>query len=115
MSQPAPTTRPRRRQTRRGARVAEALAKVLISVGGVGTILAVTLIFAFLVWVVVPIFRGASAGPGAAPAEAWAARAAEKGVRMSAIGPDQVRFVTHSDVSDRQVDEAIARLARKAA
>ena len=50
-----------------------------------------------------------------APAEEWAARAAEKGVRMSAISPEQVRFVTHRDVSDRQLDEAIARLARKAA
>lgn len=35
------------------------MAKFLISVGGVGTIAAVTLIFVFLVWVVVPLFRGA--------------------------------------------------------
>ena len=36
--------------------MAERAARVLISIGGVGTIVAVTLIFVFLVWVVVPLF-----------------------------------------------------------
>lgn len=44
-------------------RVAERVAKLLISIGGIGTILAVTLILFFLVWVVTPLFRGASAVP----------------------------------------------------
>jgi threonine aldolase len=62
------------------------------------------------------IFRVRGRGADeAAPAEAWVARAAERGVRMSSIGPDRVRFVTHRDVSERQLDEAIDRLARRAA
>jgi threonine aldolase len=62
------------------------------------------------------IFRVRGRGAdGAAPAESWVARAAERGVRMSSIGPEQVRFVTHRDVSERQLDEAIARLLRRAA
>jgi phosphate transport system permease protein len=40
-------------------RVAELVARTLISIGGVGTILAVTMICVFLGWVVVPIFLGA--------------------------------------------------------
>jgi len=40
-------------------RVAERAARVLISIGGIGTIAAITLIFAFLVWVVAPLFTGA--------------------------------------------------------
>ena len=62
------------------------------------------------------IFRVRARGADdTAPAESWAASAAERGVKMSPIGPDQVRFVTHRDVTDRQLDEAIARLARRAA
>lgn len=43
--------------------MAETAAKLLISIGGIGTILAVTLILFFLVWVVAPLFAGASAVP----------------------------------------------------
>jgi len=53
----------RRRETRPSVRVAERAAKLLISIGGIGTILAVTLILFFLVWVVAPLFLGASAVP----------------------------------------------------
>jgi phosphate transport system permease protein len=45
-----------RRRTRRSVRVAEQVAQVLISIGGIGTILAVVLIFVFLVWVIAPLF-----------------------------------------------------------
>jgi phosphate transport system permease protein len=65
------TGRTRRRTTTRAVRSAERAARVLITAGGLGTILAVTTICAFLVWVVVPLFGGADAqaGPvGAAPA-----------------------------------------------
>jgi phosphate transport system permease protein len=65
----------RRRATSRGVRVAERVAGTLISIGGVGTIIAVTTICVFLVWVVVPLFgsgelvpAGGSSIPGAAPA-----------------------------------------------
>src|SRR6187431_2092123 len=51
----------RRRETRASVRVAERVAKLLISIGGIGTILAVTLILFFLVWVVAPLFAGAKA------------------------------------------------------
>lgn len=78
MSTPSFTGRGRRRRTRRSVLVAERAARFLISVGGLGTILAVTLILAFLLWVVAPLFRGADfdergeralagAGPSGAP------------------------------------------------
>ncbi len=60
---PAPTPAPqrprRRREMRRGARVAERVARTAITFGGVGTILAVSLIFVFLFSVAVPLFRPA--------------------------------------------------------
>ncbi len=59
MSPQSFTGRGRRRQTRRGVLIAERVARFLISVGGLGTILAVTLILGFLVWVVAPLFYGA--------------------------------------------------------
>ncbi|HKX46303.1 MAG TPA: hypothetical protein VJP77_06340, partial [Planctomycetota bacterium] len=40
--------------------VAERVARILISVGGIGTILSVSLIFFFLLWVVFPLFGGAA-------------------------------------------------------
>ncbi len=42
-------------------RVAESVARWLITIGGIGTILAVATICIFLVWVVVPLFAGSSA------------------------------------------------------
>ena len=53
----------RRRPTRPSVRFAEVVARCLISIGGIGTILAVTLILFFLAWVVVPLFVGARAEP----------------------------------------------------
>lgn len=50
----------RRRKTRRSVRLAEVLSRVFITVGGIGTILAVALVGIFLVWVAFPLFRGAS-------------------------------------------------------
>jgi len=44
------------RTTRPGVRVADRLAQALITVGGVGTIVAVSILCVFLVWVVVPLF-----------------------------------------------------------
>lgn len=56
------TRRPR--VTRKRVRVAEALARTLISLGGICTILAVSLICIFLVWVVVPLFGSARISAG---------------------------------------------------
>lgn len=50
------TGRGRRRSTRRSVLLADRLARTLISIGGVGTILAVSGVCLFLVWVVVPLF-----------------------------------------------------------
>src|SRR5213078_362436 len=57
------TGRGRRRHTRRGVRVAEIVAKTLISIGGVGTVAALALILVFLASVVVPLFQGAAFEP----------------------------------------------------
>ena len=61
MTQPSLTGRGPRRRTRRSVRVAERVAKTMITIGGVGTILAVSLIMAFLLWVVVPLFTQSDA------------------------------------------------------
>ncbi len=56
-----PTARRRRsRQTRRSVLVANRAARVMITLGGVGTIGAVLLVCVFLVWVVIPLFLPAS-------------------------------------------------------
>src|SRR5262245_58824430 len=68
--------RTRRKTTARGVVVAERLSKGLITVGWIGTIVAVTLIMVFLVAVVVPLFGGASVGAEASTARATDAAAA---------------------------------------
>jgi phosphate transport system permease protein len=54
------TGRARGRQTPKSVRTAERVARFCISAGGVGTIVAVTLILAFLLWVAFPLLSGAS-------------------------------------------------------
>ncbi len=70
------TGRSRRRTTRRSVRVVDKVARALITVGGIGTILAISTVGVFLVWVVVPLFLPAKldrgreiprAGPPARP------------------------------------------------
>lgn len=53
------TGRTRRRRTRLSVRIADFLARALISVGGIGTIGAVLMVCVFLVWVVLPLFLSA--------------------------------------------------------
>ena len=62
MEDPSFTGRGRRRQTRKSVLWAERTAKLFISIGGIGTILAVSLIFFFLLWVITPLFRKALIG-----------------------------------------------------
>jgi len=67
---PAFTGRARRRKTTRAVLFAEKASRALITAGGLGTIVAVTTICVFLVWVVVPLFTGAdltAAAPQPAP------------------------------------------------
>lgn len=75
MSSRPESSGPRRRTTRPGVRVAERFARLAITVGGVGTIAAVTLILVFLVWVVAPLFLGARVSdPIRSPAAAVSGR-----------------------------------------
>lgn len=52
----------RRRRTRRSVWIADALARITITTGGIGTILAVLLVCLFLVWEVLPLFLSARIG-----------------------------------------------------
>lgn len=76
----------RPRGTRRSVKVAERIARSLITVGGLGTIVAVTTIFAFLLWVIVPLFQDPEVGEarlaqgGAAPARVLATGTDEHGM-----------------------------------
>ncbi|MCB9832410.1 MAG: ABC transporter permease subunit [Planctomycetes bacterium] len=60
MSQKSFTGVRRERKTRRSVVVADRAAKTLITVGGLGTIIAVATVCLFLVWVVIPLFGGSS-------------------------------------------------------
>jgi len=51
----------RRRKTSRSVRIGEVLSRVFITIGGIGTILAIALVGCFLLWVVYPLFQGTSA------------------------------------------------------
>jgi len=59
MSESFVPAEPRGRHTPRSVRTVERIARVFISAGGVGTILAVTLICVFLVWVAIPLGESA--------------------------------------------------------
>lgn len=67
-SDPRFTGRVRRRTTRRSVRFGDALARGVITAGGIGTIAAVLLMGVFLVAVALPLFRRASIGAGKATA-----------------------------------------------
>lgn len=57
MAEPAQKrTRPLRRKTRASVRFSDAASRLLITIGGIGTILAVALVFLFLFVVAVPLF-----------------------------------------------------------
>jgi phosphate transport system permease protein len=58
----------RRHKTSRLVVLGEVLSRLLITIGGIGTIIAVALVFLFLVWVAFPLFQGASLeGKGSLP------------------------------------------------
>ena len=48
------------RKTRGSVRVADRIAQTLITLGGIGTIIAVSLVCVFLIWVVLPLFTSES-------------------------------------------------------
>lgn len=80
--------RRRRRETRRGVWWAERTSRVLISIGGIGTIVAVTTICAFLVWVVWPLFQDADLQKAGAAHTTLAA-----GVRPLHVAEDEYRVI----------------------
>ncbi len=57
------TGRSREHKTRSGVRVADVVSRWTITIGGIGTILAVLTVALFLIWVVLPLFLGAKATP----------------------------------------------------
>ncbi len=61
------TGRLRHRQTRRSVRIVDRVARTLIALGGIGTVIAVSTVCIFLVCVAVPLFLPASY----APAKSW--------------------------------------------
>lgn len=69
--------RRRSKGTRRSVRIADRLAKSLIALGGLGTILAVSMVCVFLVWVVVPLFSSESLSDS----RSISTRTADDGVR----------------------------------
>ena len=56
------TGRSRHRHTRRSVKIVDRIARTLIAIGGIGTVVAVSTVCIFLVWVVVPLFLPATAG-----------------------------------------------------
>lgn len=61
---PSFTRRQRRRTTKWIVRLNDRLAHLVIAVGGIGTIVAVSLVALFLIWVVVPLFLPAAVDRG---------------------------------------------------
>lgn len=94
MSNPTPsppsgqsfTGRTRKRTTRKSVLVADRGARFLISVGGIGTIVAVLGVFFFLVWVVVPLFLPASV-------EDLVSHEIEGGTELLQIGVDEYQLL----------------------
>ena len=74
MSDPSSFTgRSRRRQTKWTVKYIDRLARGLIAVGGIGTIVAVFLVCFFLLSVVLPLFQGASVAPPNQLQATWSA------------------------------------------
>src|SRR5687767_13558812 len=114
MSEQRPTRPRRRRETRRSVRLAERTAQVLISVGGLGTILFVSLILVFLVSVVLPMILDPKLGSP----RALAVSAPQPGVRPLEIDVDEYGLVAWTFESDGSLDVRRAdsgeRLERRA-
>jgi phosphate transport system permease protein len=92
-NQPIPTFtgRARHRSTRPGVRFGDSLARAVITVGGIGTIVAVLLVGAFLLAVAVPLFRPAHSEPARFGALADA-ESSREGV-VAGLGTDESGLV----------------------
>jgi phosphate transport system permease protein len=78
------TGRPRRRTTRAAVRAADRIAQLLITAGGIGTIVAVLLVGVFLLTVAAPLFRNATVRPLGS-----VAGTATAGGRVAQLGCDE--------------------------
>lgn len=79
------TGRTRERRTKRSVHVIDFIARSMITMGGLMTVVAVFTVCLFLVWVVVPLFMPASTQPPARTA------APSAGVRPLFVGSDEYR------------------------
>jgi phosphate transport system permease protein len=86
-SQKSFTGRTRKRKTSPLVRIVDMLARAIITVGGIGTIIAVSTVCVFLVLVVMPLFRGATSKPAGAYPLSWSVADALK------IGVDEYRVL----------------------
>ncbi len=77
----------RRRTTRWTVALSDRIARVLIAVGGIGTIVAVSLVCVFLVWVVVPLFLPAQVGPANSYLSRWS------NTELLALGTDDYHLI----------------------
>ena len=83
------TGRARRRTTRPGVRFGDTLAHAVITLGGIGTIVAVLLVGLFLLAVALPLFRPASIGGHATTALGEAATEGNRVLPVIALGTDE--------------------------
>ncbi len=91
------TGRARRRTTRPAVKLADRTARLLITVGGAGTIVAVIGVFLFLVWVAAPLFIPAEAGVAGRHAAPFDARAPLQ------VGVDEYRVLGWAALPDGSV------------
>src|SRR5262249_7003284 len=93
-AKPSFTGYTRRRKTSRLVRLGEILSRLFITVGGIGTIVAIALVGIFLVWVTYPLFLGASVK------EAKSSSLAEKSGRPLRTGMDEYQVLGWGLFSD---------------
>lgn len=91
------TGRSRRRQTRRSVLLADVAARLLITIGGISTIVAVSLVCVFLVWVALPLVLPATVAPASESSIAQPLR------RPSHIAIDEYRLLAAALLPDGSV------------
>lgn len=75
----------RQRKTRLSVRLGECLSRLMITLGGIGTIIAIVLVCVFLVWVTIPLFGSAKSEPQGQHAISWAGKPLLMGVDSDQI------------------------------
>ncbi|MFN0197308.1 MAG: ABC transporter permease subunit [Planctomycetaceae bacterium] len=88
------TGRSRQRRTQWSVVVGDSLARVLITVGGVGTIVAVSTVFLFLLWVVLPLFLSAELTLQQTVPVPWSPTSKNADVRQSVLASGVDEFQT---------------------